>query len=176
MNSVSSRLKAIAITLAFFALSAFVLLALVWGLVALPVPVPFGGDLAGYRPHDTIAVLSDLRLPNTLAAAFLVATGLVLVFSNAYLDKMIAIFADVLLMLMAALAGFVAGYWLLLRLAGYENFLQLGFLQSALISPIVVFAVSLASRARLRSSLLLRILAIALLFVAAPLMQVLLPR
>src|SRR5690606_18990453 len=109
MNSISSRLKAIAITLAFFALSSFVLLALVWGLVALPFPVPFEGNLARYRPHDTVAVLSDLRLPNTLAAAFLVATGLVLVFSSAYLDKMIAVFADVLLMLMAALAGFVAG-------------------------------------------------------------------
>lgn len=175
MNSISSRLKAIAITLAFFALSSFVLLALVWGLVALPFPAPFEGNLARYRPHDTVAVLSDLRLPNTLAAAFLVATGLVLVFSSAYLDKMIAVFADVLLMLMAALGGFVAGYWLLLRLAGYENFLQLGFLQAALISPVVIFAVSLVSPTRLRSSLLLRILAVAVLFVAAPLMLVLLP-
>lgn len=176
MNPVSSRLKAIAITAAFFALSALVLLALIWGLVALPFPVPFEGALANYRPHDTVAVLSDLRLPITLTAAFLVAFGLVLLFSSAYLDKMIAIFADVILMLMAALAGFVGGYWIALRLAGYDNFLRLEFLQSALISPLIVFVVSLASPSWLRSSLPLRMIAILVLLVAAPLAMVLLPR
>lgn len=175
MNPVSSRLKAIAITAAFFALSALVLLAVIWGMDALPFSIPFGGALADYRPHDTVATLSDLRLPAALTAAFLVASGLVLMASSAYLDKMIAIFADVLLMLMAALAGFVAGYWLLLRIAGYENFLRFEFLQSALIYPVVVFAVSLISPARLRSSLILRILAIVALLIAAPAMLVLLP-
>lgn len=170
MNPVSSRLKAIAITAAFFALSALVLLAVVWGLAAAPFPVPFGNALSGYRPHDTVATLSDLRLPATLTAAFLVAFSLVLVVSSAYLDKMIAIFADVLLMLMAALAGFVAGYWVLLRLAGYENFIGLGFLQAAIVSPIIVFAVSLVSPSWLRSSLLLRALAILVLLIAAPIM------
>lgn len=176
MNPVSSRLKAIAITAAFFALSALVLLALIWGLVALPFPVPFHGELAGYRPHDTVAVLSDLRLPITLTAAFLVAFGLVLLFSSAYLDKMIAVFADVILMLMAALAGFVAGYWIMLRLAGYDNFIRLEFLQSALVPPVIVFALSLVSPGRLRSSLPLRLIAILVLLVAAPLTVVLLPR
>ena len=98
-----------------------------------------------------------------------------LVFSSNYLDKMIAIFADVLLMLMAALAGFVAGYWILLRLAGYENFLRLDFLQSALIAPLVVFGVSLLSPTRLRSSWAFRIVAILALLIAAPLMLVHLP-
>lgn len=169
MNPVSSRLKAIAITAGFFALSALVLLAVIWGLASAPFPVPFAGGLSGYRPHDTVATLSDLRLPAALTAAFLVAFALVLVVSSAYLDKMIAIFADVLLMLMAALAGFVAGYWLLLRLAGYANFIDLGFLQAAIVCPVIVFVVSLLFPARLRSSLFLRILAILVLLFAAPL-------
>ena len=118
MNPVSNRLKAIAVTAAFFALSGLALLGVIWGLSALPFTVPGGLALTAYRPHDTVSILSDLRLPVALTAAFLVATAIVLVFSSAYLDKMIAIFADVLLMLMAALAGFVAGYWVLLRLAG----------------------------------------------------------
>lgn len=175
MNPVSSRLKAIALTAAFFALSALVLLAVLWGLEALPFSLPFGDALADYRPHDTVATLSDLRLPTALTAAFLVATALVLLASSAYLDKMIAIFADVLLMLMAALAGFVAGYWVLLRLAGYKNFISLGFLQAALICPVIVFGVSLVSPVWLRSSLLLRILAILILLVAAPVVLTALP-
>lgn len=172
MNSVSSRLKAIAITTSFFALSALVLLGLVWGIAAAPLPLPFGSALADYRPNDTIAILSDLRLLAALTAAFLVATGLVLIVSSAYLDRMIAIFADVLLMFMAAIAGFLAGYWVLLRLAGYENVLSLGFLQMAIVSPIVVFAVSLVSLGRLRSSLFLRIAAILILFLAAPVLLI----
>lgn len=175
MNSVSSRLKAIAITAGFFALSGLVLLALMWGLASLPFSLPFTRALSGYRPHDTIGVLSDLRLPVALTSAFLVSAGLVLLFSSAYLDRMIAIFADVLLMLMAALAGFVAGYWLLLRLAGYENFMSMSFIQAALICPAIVFAVSLLSPGWLRSSLLLRVLSVAILLLAGPFTLVLLP-
>lgn len=175
MNPVASRLKAIAVTAAFFALSGLALLGVIWGLAALPFTVPGGLALTAYRPHDTISVLSDLRLPVALTAAFLVASAIVLGFSSNYLDKMIAIFADVLLMLMAALAGFVAGYWILLRLAGYENFLRLDFLQSALIAPLVVFGVSLLSPTRLRSSWAFRIVAILALLIAAPLMLVHLP-
>ncbi|AEQ51460.1 hypothetical protein [Pelagibacterium halotolerans] len=175
MNPVASRLKAIAVTAAFFALSGLALLGVIWGLAALPLTVPGGLALTAYRPHDTVSVLSDLRLPVALTAAFLVATAIVLLFSSAYLDKMIAIFADVLLMLMAALAGFVAGYWVLLRLAGYENFMRLDFLQAALVPPVVVFAVSLLSPSRLRSSWAIRIAAILALLIAAPLMLVNLP-
>ncbi|WP_421950384.1 hypothetical protein [Pelagibacterium sp.] len=175
MNPVSNRLKAIAVTAAFFALSGLALLGVIWGLSALPFTVPGGLALTAYRPHDTVSILSDLRLPVALTAAFLVATAIVLVFSSAYLDKMIAIFADVLLMLMAALAGFVAGYWVLLRLAGYENFLRLDFVQAALIPPVVVFAVSLLSPAWLRSSWVFRIATILVLLIAAPLMLVHLP-
>jgi hypothetical protein len=175
MNPVASRLKAIAVTAAFFALSGLALLGVIWGLAALPFTVPGGLALTAYRPHDTVSILSDLRLPVALTAAFLVASAIVLVFSSAYLDKMIAIFADVLLMLMAALAGFVAGYWVLHRLAGFENFLRPEFLQTALIPPIVVFGVSLLSPARLRSSWLVRIAVILALLVAAPLMLVHLP-
>ncbi|WP_417581577.1 hypothetical protein [Pelagibacterium sp.] len=175
MNPVASRLKAIAVTAAFFALSGFGLLGVIWGLAALPFMLPGGLALTAYRPHDTISVLSDLRMPVALTSGFLVASAIVLVFSSAYLDKMIAIFADVLLMLMAALAGFVAGYWVLLRLAGYDNFLRLDFLQLAVIPPIVVFLVSVISLPWLRSSWLVRIPAVVALLLAAPLMLVHLP-
>ena len=63
MNPVASRLKAIAVTAAFFALSGLALLGVIWGLSALPFTVPGGLALTAYRPHDTVSILSDLRLP-----------------------------------------------------------------------------------------------------------------
>lgn len=175
MNPVASRLKAIAITALFFALSALVLLGVIWGLAALPFPVPGQMALESYRPHDTVALLSDLRLPVALTAAFTVATAIVLAFDSGYLDRMIAIFADVLLMLMAALAGFVAGYWLLLRLAGYDNFIRLDFLQAAVICPVIVFALSLIPPHRVRGSWLARIGLVLALLLAAPALLIVLP-
>lgn len=165
MNSVSSRLKAIAVTFLFFALSAFLLLGVIWGLDRLPLP---GADIvAGYRPGDTVAAVSDLRLPVALTSGFLVASAVVLLFSSAYLDRMIAIFADVLLMLMAAMAGFVGGYWVMLRLAGSDMSFGWDFAQSALVAPVVVFAVSLLAPQRMRSTWLLRIVLVLLLLAGA---------
>ena len=175
MNPISSRLKAVAITALFFAVSALCLLAVIWGLAALPFFVPGQTALQAYRPHDTVAMLSDLRLPVALSAAFLMAMAIVLVFSSAYLDRMIAIFADVLLMTMAALAGFVAGYWLLLRLAGFNNFIAWEFVQMAMICPVVVFCVSLIAPARVRASVLARVGLIVVLVVAAPALLIALP-
>lgn len=173
MNSVSSRLKAVAVTALFFALSAFCLLGVVW--LGAMLPIPGQGALAGYRPHDTIALLSDLRLPVALTAAFLVALAIVVLFSSAYLDRMIAIFADVLLMTMAALAGFVGGYWVLLRLAGYANFLDWNFARAAIIPPAIVFALSMLSPAWARASWWRRLLTIIAALAAAPAVLIVLP-
>lgn len=175
MNPVSSRLKAVAVTALFFALAAFALLGVLWGLVGLPLGFPGQSALAAYRPHDTVATLSDLRLPVALTAAFVMAFAIVLVFDSAYLDRMIAIFSDVLLMLMGALAGFVAGYWTMLRLAGFENFIRADFLQAAAIPPLVVFAVSLIAPHRVRAILPLRILLVAVFALTAPAILVALP-
>lgn len=173
MNSVSSRLKAVAITALFFALSGFVLLGCIWALAALPVPGLAALD--AYRPHDTIAVLSDLRLAVALSAAFLTANGIVIALASEYLDRMIAIFADVLLMLMAAAAGFVAGYWVLLRLAGFANFMGWDFARTAIVPPVIVFAVSLISPRWARSSWPLRLAMVTVFLVAAPFVLITLP-
>lgn len=175
MNSVSSRLKAIAITVLFFALSGFGLLAAVWALGAVPFSLPGQSMFSSYRPGDTIAVLRDLRLTTALTAAFLVASAIVLALSSQYLDRMIAIFADVLLMLMGAVAGFIGGYWVMLRFWGQGNFIEWGFVQAALIAPAVVFGVSLIPPHWARSSWPLRIVLVLALLVAAPIMLVMLP-
>lgn len=171
MNPVASRLKAVAVTALFFALSAMGLLGAIWGLSALPVPFPGRSELAAYGPHATIAVLSDLRLVFVLTAAFLVATAIVLVFESAYLDKMIAVFSDVLLMAMAAMAGIVGGYWTLLRLMGDDAAIRVDPLAAA-ICPLVIFIVSLVPPHRARSPLVLRIVSILALVAAAPLLLI----
>lgn len=170
MNSVSSRLKAIGVTALVFALSAFGLLGLIWLLAALPFAFPGAPLWDAYRPHDSIAAVSDLRAVVALTSAFLLASAAVLLVDAQYFDRMLSILADVLLMIMAAMAGFVAGYWVLLRLAGYENFLGLNFLQAALVCPLIVFAVSLLPLARIRASLLLKLLVAVLLLFGAPIL------
>lgn len=173
MNSISSRLKAIAITAAFFAASAFTLLGVIWTLSALPSP--WQGRLDAYSATETIVALSDLRQVVALSAAFLVANALVVLLGSDYLDKMIAIFADVLLMLVAAVGGFMFGYWVMLRLAGSGITIGWPFIQTALISPVIVFAVSLISPRWARSALALRGLVIIASLAGAAIMLISLP-
>lgn len=161
MNTVASRLKAIAVTALAFAIAAFCMLGIVWALSAFAPDAMGGREFDAYSPHASIAALTDLRAVSALSATFLVLMALVLLIDSAYCDRMVAVLADVLLMAMAAIAGFVAGYWVLLRLSGYNNFIDMGFIQAAIICPIVVFFASLLPIARLRAVMPIR-LAIAL--------------
>lgn len=168
MNSLGSRLRALGITTGFFAVSAFVLLGTIWALSALPFSLPGLTELAGYRPHDSIGAVSDFRMIVVLSAGYLAAMALVVLIDMPYCDKMLAIFADVLLMAVAAIWGFILGYWVLLRLAGYENFLSLDYALASLIAPLVVFGASLIPLPRLRHPFVLRLLAALLLLIGAP--------
>lgn len=173
MNSTTSRLKAIAVTALAFVIGAFFTLGVMW-LIGAFAPDAIGGrEFGAYRPHSSIAALTDLRAISALSATFLVLVGLVLVIDSQYCDRMVSILADVLLMVMAAIAGFVGGYWVLLRLAGYSNFLDTGFLGVAIVSPIAVFLVSLLPLARMRDSLPLRSATILILLIAGPILLVL---
>jgi hypothetical protein len=173
MNTVSSRLKAIAVTALAFAIGAFVMLGIVW-LSAAFVPDALGGrDFDAYSPHASIGALTDLRAISALSATFLVLMALVLLIDSAYCDRMMSVLADVLLMAMAAIAGFVAGYWVLLRLSGYNNFLDMGFIQATIICPIVVFVASLLPISRIRASMPLRMVLTVALLAGGPLLLVL---
>lgn len=173
MNTIASRLKAIAVTALAFAAGAFAMLGLVWILGAF-VPDAAGGlALNGYSPHGSIAALTDLRAISALTATFVVVTGLVLLIDSTYCDRMIGVLADVLLMVMAAITGFVAGYWLLLRLANYSNFIDAGFVQAAIVCPVAVFLVSLLPLARIRSVLPMRLGVILILLACGPALLVL---
>lgn len=172
MNSTISRLKAVAVTALAFAIGAFCLLGIVWLLAAI-VPDAIGGRrFEAYSPHGSIGALTDLRVITALSASFLVIVALVLLIDSAYCDRMVAVLADVLLMLMAAIAGFVAGYWTLLRLAGYNNFLDIGFLQAALVPPVTVFLVSLIPLPKVRAVFVIRLLTILVLLAAGPVLLI----
>lgn len=175
MNSLPSRLKAVAVTALAFAVGAFCLLGIVWGLGNL-LPDAFGGRVfSSYGPHSSIAALTDLRAISALTAVFLVLTGLVLLINSAYCDRMIGVLADVLLMAIAAIAGLVGGYWVLMRLAGYANFIELGFLTNAVVCPLIVLLVSLIPLAGTRAVLIMRMIMIVLLLIGGPALLVLLP-
>lgn len=173
MNTIASRLKAIAVTALAFAAGAFAMLGLVW-VLGTYLPGGLGrAALDNYGPHGSIAALTDLRALSALTAAFLVITGLVLVIDSAYCDRMIGVFSDVLLMVMAAIAGFVAGYWLLLRLADYANFIGIGFVRAAIVCPLIVFGVSLLPLGRIRGNWPMRIALILILLASGPVLLVL---
>lgn len=173
MNTIASRLKAIAVTALAFAVGAFAMLGLVW-VLGIFVPDAAGGlALERYGPHGSVAALTDLRAISALTAAFVVITGLVLLIDSAYCDRMIGVLADVLLMVMAAITGFVVGYWLLLRLADYSNFIDMGFVQAAIVCPVAVFAVSLLPLARIRTALPLRLGCTIILLLGGPALLVL---
>lgn len=168
MNSTASRLKAIAVTALAFAIGAFCMLGLVWLFAAFAPDAVGGRRFDAYSPHASIAALTDLRAIAALSASFLVITALVLLIDSAYCDRMVAVLADVLLMLMAAITGFVAGYWVLLRLAGYSNFLDGGFIQAAIVCPLAVFLVSLLPLAKIRAVLPVRLGIILILLAVGP--------
>ncbi|WP_196258355.1 hypothetical protein [Pelagibacterium limicola] len=173
MNSTLSRLKAVAVTAMAFAVGAFCTLGIVWLLGAFLPDAVGAREFGAYSPHSSIAALSDLRAIMALSAIFSVLTGLVLIIDSQYCDRMIAVLADVLLMVMAAIAGFVAGYWILLRLAGYSNFLDVGFLRTAIIAPVVVFVVSLLPLAKVRAVIPARIALVSILLLGGPVLLVL---
>lgn len=170
MNTLASRLRAIVVTLLFFALTAAVLLGVTWMLPNLPLP--WRQELASFRPHDAVGALSDLRIQVSLTAAYLTAAGLVVIANLDYCDRMLAIFADVLLMAFAAMVGFVLGFWLILRIAGYQNFLSWGYAQNALLYPAVVFVVSLLPLHKLRANIVTQALSALILLIAAPIFMV----
>lgn len=167
MNSLGQRLKAVGVVALVFMASGFLLLGAIVLLGRLPTALPFL-DVSGYRPHDTVGAVSDLRAVTALTAAFLMAAAGVVALESAYLDRMLEIVADVLLMAIAAMAGLVLGYWALLRLMGFENFLTLEYGRAAVIAPALVLAVSLLPPHRLRASRIGRVLAVVVLALAGP--------
>ncbi|MCD7061042.1 hypothetical protein [Pelagibacterium xiamenense] len=170
MNSTASRLRAIAVTALFFAASAFALLGAVWGLDALPFVLPGFGGLADYAPGATLAGITQAPVFIALSAAYLIAGAIVVLIDTQYCDRMLAIFADVLLMAIAAAVGFAAGYWIMLRLLGTAGGFDFIALRPIGICALIVFILSLIPPDRLRGNLLVRGLTAIVLLLAGPLL------
>ncbi|WP_404403932.1 hypothetical protein [Pelagibacterium halotolerans] len=170
MNSTGSRLRAIAVTALFFAASGLVLLGAIWSLDTLPLTLPGFGALADYAPGATLAGITQAPVFVALSAAYLVAGAIVVAIDTQYCDRMLAIFADVLLMAIAAAVGFAAGYWVMLRLLGSMNAFDFTALRTIGICALVVFVLSLIPPHRLRANIFVRLLSAIVLLLAGPLL------
>lgn len=168
MNSLSARVRAIAVTLLAFAIAAGLAGGLFWAIAQVDV-------LAGLlpaalpQPGNWIELSGAMPAIRLLVALVFVIGAVVLVFSSAYLDRMFEIFGDVLLMVMAALAGTATGAWGFVRIMGSDR----GFPVSAFIPLLLLFAilfvVLLLVPRRARSGWGGRLLAIIAMLGAAPL-------
>ena len=167
MNSVAARLRAIGATLLAFALAAAALAALVEGLERFPALTRL---LPGSVPDPAgwIGLLLAPRYPALLAALFLIVAAAVTLLRSAYLDRMLEIFGDVLLMILAASLGATAGTWALLRLLGAAPALDMAQVLPLGVLAALVFLVLLIAPTRVRGNVLLRTLAVIVFVLAAP--------
>lgn len=170
MNSIASRLRAIIVTALFFAASALALLAAIRGLYALPFTLPGFGGLEDYDPGTTLAAVTNPSIFVALSAAYLVSGALVTLIDTQYCDRMLAIFADVLLMAIAAAVGFAVGYWIMLRLLGTGGAFDFVGLRPIGICALIVLLLSLIPPHRLRANLFARLLSVLALLIAGPLL------
>lgn len=170
MNSTANRLRAIIVTAVFFAASAFALLAAIRAIAALPFVLPGFDAIGSYDPRATLAAIANPSIFVALSAAYLVSGALVVLIDTQYCDRMLAIFADVLLMTIAAIVGFAAGYWILLRLLGTGDAFDFAALRPTGICAAIVLLVSLVPPHRLRGNLFARLLSALALLIAGPLL------
>lgn len=158
MNALGSRIKAIGVTVVFFTISAFFLLAVIWCFANAPFKIPFFGATETYNAIGGISAVLNFNALYTLSAAYLMASAVGLMFDSGYADRMIAIFADVLLLFLSGMVGFIGGYWLFLRIAGVIHNISLETFYPVLICALIVFIVSLLPLAKLRNTVFIRVL------------------
>lgn len=167
MNSVAARLRAMGVTLLAFALAGMALAALVVGLGRFPA---LTGLLPGTLPDPAnwIGLLLAPRYPALLTSLFLLVAAAVTLLRSAYLDRMLEIFGDVLLMILAAALGATSGIWALLRLLRGGPALTMAQALPLGILAALVFAVLLIAPHRVRRNALIRVIAALIFMLAAP--------
>jgi len=167
MNSVAARLRAIGVTLLAFALAGMALAALVEGLERFPA---FTGLLPGALPAPAgwIGLLLAPRFPALLASLVLLVAAAVTLLRSAYLDRMLEIFGDVLLMILAAALGAAAGTWALLRLLGATTALTVAQILPLAVLAVAIFVVLLIAPHRVRRNVLIRVIAALVFALGAP--------
>lgn len=167
MNSVAARLRAVGVTLLAFALGAAALAGVLMGIAQMPAlaGLPPGTPPA---PSGWIGLLLASRLLGLVTAVFLTIAAAVTLLHSAYLDRMLEIFGDVLLMIIAAATGAAGGTWALLRLLGSPETLSAGQMLPFAAMAALIFVLLLIAPHRMRRTFLTRAVAALVLLLAAP--------
>jgi hypothetical protein len=170
MNNVRLQLRAASTAFALFACASALLFVLAGGIrnVAAALPLPLPKRLPAFMPLETLATLLDLRPFIVLGAGVLLAAAIVLVLRNQFLDRAVQMLASMLTLVLASIVGVVAGFAGVIAISSHRLVVPAGSIP-ALICLAIVLVASFATVETLRSSLLLRSLAVLALGIAAPL-------
>jgi hypothetical protein len=169
-NDTIDLLKVLVVTFLVMALATAVLFFLGEAFQTYGGSLPLIGDLPAYNPPAAVPVLVDTRWLVVVGAAFLVASGLVLLAWSGTLDMAMLVFAKAVTVLISALFGIFAGTWLFMRVSeGTE--LSLASLNRLGIALVVFFVFSTVLRTpNLRASGALRFFIAAVLIVLGPIL------
>ncbi|HVW92030.1 MAG TPA: hypothetical protein VHB74_05425 [Devosia sp.] len=171
VNFLKLQFRAAATAFVLFAMASFLLFLLVRGLGNVAAVLPWPRNLPAYSPNGTIGAVLDLRPLVALGSGTLLATGVVLVFRSAFLDRAVYMLVSMLTLVLASSIGIVAGFGAYHFLMEHRLLVPPGVVPAA-IAFAIMMGISLASLDGLRSSIILRTLLAPILVVGAPLLLI----
>lgn len=165
-------LKAVLFLILIFAGAALVGLFVLDGWYAYGKGLPFIGTLPGYRPPNTVQMLSFARPLSVVSGCWLIAVGGALLLRSAYIDHMLQIFAKALSMIAGAYLGIIAGHWAYLRMTRAGDVDPDGLTRIGIIFAAATLVAMLLRIETLRGRSWLRFVLAAALILFAPLLLV----
>ena len=169
MGYVKLQIRAAATAFLLFAFASLALFFLVRGVGNIAAVLPLPRDLPNYSPVQTIGAILDLRPLIALGAGTLLAAAVVMVISNAFLDRTVYMLVSMMTLVLASSIGIVAGFGAYLTITEHRLVIPPGVVPVA-IAFAVLMLLSFASLDGLRRSLLLRTALVPVLAIGAPLL------
>lgn len=165
-------LKAVLFLILIFAGAALVGLFILEFWATYGKALPFIGTLPGYRPPNTVQMLSFARPLAVVSGCWLVATGGALLLRSPYIDHMLQIFAKALSMIAGAYLGIIGGHWAYLRMTRSGDVDSESLVRLAIVFIVATLVAMLLRIESLRARTWLRFVLAAALILFAPLLLV----
>jgi hypothetical protein len=171
MGFAKLQIKAAATAFVLFAFASVALFFLVRAVGNMAAVLPLPRELPPYSPVQTIGAVLDLRPLIALGAGTLLATAVVMIIRNAFLDRAVYMLVSMLTLVLASSIGIVAGFGAYLTITEHKLVIPPGILPAAIAFG-VMMVLSFADLDGLRRSLLLRTLLAPILVVGAPILLI----
>lgn len=165
-------LKVLATTALVFAAGTLVMLYVIYLLAQYGANLPMVGSLPLSAPPEMVPMLADNRLFTTLAAAYVTAAGLALLFTSHTIDMALLISAKAVTVVITALLGFVGGHMIYLQLTENTAFALAPLTPIAVVLAVFLVLSSVLSVQNLRQLGNMRFVAAIAMVVMGPLLLI----